>query len=102
MTIGEHTTDAILTHLNNGTFCLPCNFTSGCFLLIHSTSNEQYVGVHTTNFIQGANQTCVNGSTCGGSTCAVAVYEQSTDGVINQPEPFFTAFTAIPGELSKC
>ena len=91
----------MLEPMNNGTLCLPCNSTSGCVVLLHSTSNQQHLGVHTTNFTQAANQTCVNASTCDRSTCTVAVYEQSTDGVIDQPEPVFTAFAAIPGDLSK-
>ena len=91
----------MLEPLNNDTLCLPCNSTSGCVVLLHSTSNQQHLVVHTTNSSQGGNQTCVNASTCGRSTCTVAVYEQSTDGVLDQPEPVLAAFAAIPGELSK-
>ena len=90
----------MLEPLNNDTLCLPCNSTSGCVVLLHSTSNQQHLGVHTTNFTQGANQTCVNASTCGISTCTVAVYEQSTDGILDQPEPVFTFFSATQGEPS--
>ena len=94
---GEHPAD---TDLDNDTLCLPCNFTSGCVVLIHSTSNPRYLGVHTTNFSQGASQTCVNASTCNGSSCAVALYEQSIDGIVDQPEPVIATF-AFPGELSR-
>ena len=90
----------MLEPLNNGTLCLNCNSTSGCVVLLHSTINQQHLGVQTTNSSQGGNQTCVNASTCGRSTCTVAVYEQSTDGVIDQPEPVFTFFAATPGEPS--
>ena len=96
MTTGEHSADTVLALLNNDTLCLPCNSTSGCVVLLHSTINQQHLGVHTTNYTQGANQTCVNASTCGRSTCTVAVYEQST---IDQP--VLNAFAAMPGELSK-
>ena len=101
MTTGEHSADTVLAPLNNGTLCLPCNSTSECVVLLHSTSKQQHLGVHTTNFTQGANRTCVNASTCSRTNCTVAVYEQSTDGVIDHPEPVFTAFAAIPGDLSK-
>ena len=84
--------------LNNDTLCLQCTLMFGCVVLIHSTSNPQHLGVHTTNSSQDGIKTCVNASTCSGSNCTVAVYEQSIDGVIDQPEPVFTtAFTFTPG-----
>ena len=101
MTTGEQSADTVLAPLNNDTLCLPCNSTSGCVVLLHSATNQQHLGVHSINSSQGANQTCVDASTCGRSTCTVAVYEQSTDGILDQPEPVLTAFATMPGELSK-
>ena len=74
----------VLESLNNGTLCISCNLTSEYIVLIHSTSNPQHLGVHTS---QGANRTCANASTCSGSNCTVAVYQQSR-GLLLKPDLF--------------
>ena len=98
------TSGTTLELFNNGTLCLKCNFTPGCVVLIHSTSIPQRLSVNTitpTSYSEQSIWNCTYESICSTGNCTVALYKQSSHGIINQPEPVVTVISTDQEPLSK-
>jgi len=98
------TSGTALELFNNGTLCFDCNFTSGCVVLIHSTSIQQHISVKTitsTSSSEDHVRKCIYESICNTGKCTAALYKQSKNGIIDQPEPVVTVISSDQEQMGK-